>query len=169
MHHIAERAKAIGHVEIWPALETPREEDVSAAWQIPEAGQSGGRRKLAQIIADKISALLQDETQNIKPGDILVLVRKRDGFVPELSRALKRRSIDVAGADRMVLLQQLAVADMLAALDVALNPTDDMAVAIFLRSPLGGLDEDALFALAHGRKASLFLSLIHISEPTRPY
>ena len=34
-------------------------------------------------------------------------------FVPELSRALKRRSIDVAGADRMVLLQQLAVADML--------------------------------------------------------
>ena len=112
MHHIAERAKAIGHVEIWPALETPREEDVSAAWQIPEAGQSGGRRKLAQTIADKISALLQDETQNIKPGDILVLVRKRDGFVPELSRALKRRSIDVAGADRMVLLQQLAVADM---------------------------------------------------------
>ena len=164
MHHIAERAKAIGHVEIWPALETPREEDVSAAWQIPEAGQSGGRRKLAQTIADKISALLQDETQNIKPGDILVLVRKRDGFVPELSRALKRRSIDVAGADRMVLLQQLAVADMLAALDVALNPTDDMAVAIFLRSPLGGLDEDALFALAHGRKASLFAALQQAAE-----
>ena len=164
MHHIAERAQAIGHVEIWPALETPRAVDGSAAWEMPEAGQSGGRRKLAQTIADKISALLQDEAQNIKPGDILVLVRKRDAFVPELSRALKRRSIDVAGADRMVLLQQLAVADMLAALDVALNPTDDMAVAIFLRSPLGGLSEAALFALAHGRKASLFAALQQAAE-----
>ena len=119
---------------------------------------------MAQTIADKISALLQDETQNIKLSDILVLVRKRDGFVPELSRALKRRSIDVAGADRMVLLQQLSVADMLAALDVALNPTDDMAVAIFLRSPLGGLDEDALFALARGRKESLFTALQQAAE-----
>ena len=166
MHHIAQRGKAIGHVEIWPAFETPRADDDMAAWQIPEIAAAGGRQKLAHHIAEKIDALLGDPTQNITAGDILVLVRKRDAFVPELSRALKRRQINVAGADRMVLLQQLAVADMLVALDIALNPSDDMAVAIFLRSPLGGLDEDALFSLAHGRKSTLFDALRAAAEKT---
>ena len=101
-----------------------------AAWQIPEIVMVG-MAKLAHHIAEKIDALLGDPTQNITAGDILVLVRKRDASVPELSRALKRRQINVAGADRMVLPQQLAVADMLVALDIALNLSDDMAVAIF--------------------------------------
>jgi ATP-dependent helicase/nuclease subunit A len=166
VEHSAERAEAIGHVEIWPAIATARTAHDIEAWQIPEMAEAGGRQKLAHAIADKISSLLQDGRQNIKPGDILVLVRKRDAFVPELSRALKRRQIDVAGADRMVLLQQLAVADMLAALDIALNPSDDMAVAIFLRSPLGGLDEEALFALAHGRTGSLFDALRMAAKKT---
>ena len=164
IHHLAERAQAIGHVEIWPALTTPRAENAAAPWQIPDGEEIGGRRKLARQIAEKIDTLLRDKEQNIEAGDILVLVRKRDGFVPELSRALKRRHIEVAGADRMVLLQQLAVADILAAFNVTLNPSDDMALAIFLRSPLGGLDEKALFGLAHGRKASLFQALENAAE-----
>ncbi len=159
MRHEAERQTAIGHVELWPALETPREDAGLKAWQIPEAAASSGRSRLAGQIAEKITALLADEAQNISAGDILVLVRTRDGFVPELTRALKRRNIDVAGADRMVLLQQLAVADVLAAMDVALNPSDDMALAIFLRSPLGGLSEEALFDLAHGRTGTLWQAI----------
>ena len=156
MTHEAERETAIGHVEFWPPLATPRDKDGLEAWQIPDTAPVSGRSKLAGQIAEKISTLLADAKQNITAGDILVLVRKRDAFVAELTRALKRRHINVAGADRMVLLQQLAVADMLAALGVALNPTDDMALAIFLRSPLGGLDEDALFQLAHYRTGSLW-------------
>ena len=156
VEHIAERAKSIGHVDIWPALATPRDDRTLEAWQIPDTAERGGRNRLARKIADKINDLLNDAPQNISAGDILVLVRKRDAFVPELSRALKRLDINVAGADRMVLLEQLAVADILAALDIALNPSDDMAVAIFLRSPLGGIDETGLFDLAHDRKANLF-------------
>jgi ATP-dependent helicase/nuclease subunit A len=159
MSHIAERAEAIGHVEFWPPIATPRHDDGLAAWQIPDMAAASGRAQLAGQIAEKIDALLSDEKQNINAGDILVLVRKRDAFVAELTRALKRRRIEVAGADRMVLLQQLAVADVLAALDIALNPSDDMALAIFLRSPLGGLDEAALFNLAHGRDGSLWQAL----------
>ncbi|MCH1542446.1 MAG: double-strand break repair helicase AddA [Alphaproteobacteria bacterium] len=161
MTHQAKREGAIGHVEFWPPLATPRDKDTLKAWQIPDSLPISGRSKLAGQIAEKISNLLADATQNITAGDILVLVRKRDAFVSELTRALKRRQINVAGADRMVLLQQLAVADMLSALDVALNPTDDMALAIFLRSPLGGLDEDALFDLAHYRTGSLWQAIQH--------
>ena len=157
--HQAKRDTAIGHVEFWPPLATPRDKDALEAWQIPDSAPVSGRSKLAGQIAEKISDLLADGAQNITAGDILVLVRKRDAFVSELTRALKRRQINVAGADRMVLLQQLAVADMLTALDVALNPTDDMALAIFLRSPLGGLDEDALFNLAHYRTGSLWQAM----------
>ena len=157
--HQAERAADIGHVEFWPPLVTPREKDALEAWQIPDSTQVSGRSKLAGQIAEKISELLADASQNITAGDILVLVRKRDAFVSELTRALKRRDINVAGADRMVLLQQLAVADMLTALDVALNPSDDMALAIFLRSPLGGLNEDALFDLAHERSGTLWQAM----------
>ena len=114
-----------------------------------------GRSQLAEKIAEKIAALLADERQNVSAGDILILVRKRDGFVEEMTRALKHRRIGVAGADRMVLLDQIAIMDLLVAGDAALNPLDDMAMAIFLRSPIGGLDETSLFTLAHKRAGTL--------------
>jgi ATP-dependent helicase/nuclease subunit A len=51
----------------------------------------------------------------ITPGDILVLVRKRDGFVPTLLRTLKAMTgIPVAGADRLRLTDHIAVQDLMA-------------------------------------------------------
>ena len=44
----------------------------------------------------------------MRAGDILVLVRRRTGFVQRLVRALKERDVPVAGVDRMVLTEQLA-------------------------------------------------------------
>ena len=160
-HHTAFREAAIGHVELWPPVKPPDEVAALPLWQVPSQSheEEAARPRLAGQIADKIAALLGDESQNVTPGDILILVRKRDDFVEDMSRALKRRAIAVAGADRMVLLDQIAIMDILAALDVALNPLDDMALAIVLRSPLGGLDETRLFELAHGRKASLWQAL----------
>ena len=157
MQHTAFRDMAIGHVECWPVDKTVQAEDELPLWAVPEQTASqDGRSLLAARIGDKIAALLADKAQNITAGDMLILVRKRDGFVEEMSRALKQRGIAVAGADRMVLLEQAAIMDVLAALDVALNPLDDMALAIVLRSPLGGLSEEQLFALAYQRPADLW-------------
>ena len=160
MHHTAFRADAVGHVELWTPEKSVGDDSDIALWDVPDMQAAvDGRAALAARMADKIAALLADEKQNVTAGDILILVRKRDGFVEDMTRALKRRAIAVAGADRMVLLDQIAVMDILAALDVALNPLDDMALAIVLRSPLGGLSEEQLFALAHGRKAGLWSAL----------
>jgi ATP-dependent helicase/nuclease subunit A len=65
----------------------------------------------------------------------------------------------VAGADRMQLLQQIAVMDLMALADILLMPEDDLSLAVVLRSPLFGLDDDDLFELAYQRRASLWTVL----------
>lgn len=159
--HQAHRETDIGYVELWPVERPPETAAQIDLWALPEnatadmmADSAAGR--LAARIGDKIATLLADERQNVSAGDILILVRKRDGFVDEMMRALKRRRIAVAGADRMVLLEQIVIMDILAAADFALNCDDDLTLACVLRSPLCGLDEATLFALAHGRDGTLW-------------
>jgi ATP-dependent helicase/nuclease subunit A len=56
-------------------------------------------------------------------------------------------------------MDQLAVQDLMALADFLLMPEDDLALAVTLKSPLFGLDDDALFALAHDRNGSLWSAL----------
>ena len=63
------------------------------------------------------------------------------------------------GVDRMVLLEQLAVMDLMALGDALLLPEDDLTLATVLKSPLFGLTDDHLFILAHGRRGSLWQAL----------
>src|SRR5262249_20833235 len=72
---------------------------------------------------------------------------------------LKERGIAVAGADRLVLTEHVAVVDMMALADALLLPHDDLALAIALKSPLLGLDEEQLFAIAWDRKRTLRATL----------
>jgi ATP-dependent helicase/nuclease subunit A len=96
-----------------------------------------------------------------------VLVRRRTGgFVPRLVRALKERNVQVGGADRLRLTDQIAVQDLLALGDVLLLPEDDLALATVLKSPLVGLDEGQLYALAHGRPGTLWARLAAEREGT---
>ena len=50
----------------------------------------------------------------------------------------------VGGVDRLKLVEQIAVQDLLALCDVLLLPEDDLQLAALLKSPLVGLDEDAV-------------------------
>ena len=81
----------------------------------------------------------------------MVLVRRRNEFVGELLRALKQRDIPVAGADRLVLTEQLAVQDLVALGRFLLLPEDDLTLATVLKGPLFGIDEEMLFDLAYDR------------------
>jgi ATP-dependent helicase/nuclease subunit A len=90
------------------------------------------------------------------PGDVLVLVRRRNAFQRLLTRALKVRGVPVAGLDRMVLTDQPAVSDLLSLCDTLLLPQDDLALACVLTSPLGGLTDGSLLALAADRAGSLW-------------
>ena len=157
-----------GLVEVWPPVE-PRETDPPVPWKPPVeriAGDSPPTR-LADLIAARIhrmvdgKELLEARGRPIRPGDVMVLVRRRTGFVEDLVRALKRRDVEVAGVDRMVLTEQMAVMDLVALGRFLLLPEDDLTLATVLKGPLIGLDEDQLFRLAHGRKGSLWEALKH--------
>src|SRR2546423_599475 len=81
----------------------------------------------------------------------MVLVRRRNLFVADLIRALKQKNVPVAGADRLVLTEQLAVQDLIALGRFLLLPEDDLNLATVLKGPLFGFSEDELFQLAYRR------------------
>jgi ATP-dependent helicase/nuclease subunit A len=66
-------------------------------------------------------------------------------------RQLKKLGIPVAGVDRMVLTQQIAIMDLIVLGQFLLLPEDDLTLATVLKGPLFGISEDELFLLAYGR------------------
>ena len=83
--------------------------------------------------------------RGLKPGDVLVLVRQRGPLFEAIIRALKNAGVPVAGADRLVLTEHIAVMDLMALADALLLPDDDLALASVLKSPLFGLSDEQLF------------------------
>ena len=156
--HAASRIGQAGRVELWPPARPSEPVDVDPWLPVdqPFAHQSAAYR-LAEAIAARIEdwirtgERLESRGRAVRAGDIMVLVRQRGEFVDHLVRALKQRSVGVAGIDRLVLSTQLAVMDLLALAEAALMVDDDLTLAAVLKGPLAGLDETALFDLAHAR------------------
>ena len=90
---------------------------------------------------------------------MLVLVRQRGPLFEAIIRALKDQHIPVAGADRLVLTEHIAVMDLMVLADALLLPDDDLALATVLKIPLFGLDDEDLFEIAWQRKGSLRAAL----------
>jgi ATP-dependent helicase/nuclease subunit A len=164
--HLPFRDGQAGMVELWPLIKTEKKEQ-PAPWQLPtdiDAGDNAASR-LAEKIAATIRGwldtreILASRARPIRPGDILVLVQSRGPFVELLMRALKSRSVPVAGVDRLMLTEEIAVMDLLALAQFALLPKDDLTLAVLLKSPLVGVTEDELFALSHDREGSLWAAL----------
>lgn len=159
VRHIAARAGEPGRVEIWPVIGNDPA-DPPRPWDAPvdAPARVSPRAKAAAQVADHIAGLLRDgpvtpsTAKPVKPDDIIVLVRTRSEFFDECIRQLKLRGIPVAGADRMQLLDQLAVMDLMAAGHFVLLPEDDLTLATVLRCPIIGITEEQLYDLAYGRK-----------------
>ena len=66
----------------------------------------------------------------------MILLPRREPFGGEVIRQLKLRGIAVAGADRIVLTEQIAVMDLMALGRFVLQRDDDLNLAALLRSPL---------------------------------
>ncbi len=174
LRHMPNRTGQAGLVELWPLLRkqaTPKPD----AWDVPETPEraTGVEALLAETLAARIATMVGGETlparcldagnpapRPIRAGDILVLVRRRTRFVQLLVRALKERQVPVGGVDRLHLVEQIAVQDLLALCDVLLLPDDDLQLAALLKSPLCGVDEQALLDLAWERPGSLWAALL---------
>ena len=158
IRHLAARTGHAGLVELWPpAVPQPEEPPDPTALPITRQRVTEPRARVALAIAATIERwidggeILAARNRQIRPGDVIVLVRRRNQFVGELLRALKQRDIPVAGADRLMLTEQLAVQDLVALGKFLLLPEDDLTLATVLKGPLFGIDEDTLFDLAYGR------------------
>lgn len=160
--HIAHRVTEPGLVELWPPAPRPdRAEPIP--WDAPrdtERSDSAAAR-LARAIAETIQRMIAERAgvwdkgrlRPMRAGDVLILVRSRGPLFEQILRALKRAGLPAAGADRLVLKDELAVQDLLACAKVALDPGDDLSLACVLKSPFVGLtdDEAELAPLARGR------------------
>jgi ATP-dependent helicase/nuclease subunit A len=173
IEHSALRDDAPGYVELWPSIgEEAVEEPDDWTQAIDHA--SAPAVLVAEAIARRLrewldrGEIIEGRGTRLKPGDVLVLVRKRDRFVHALSRALKQRGIEVAGADRLRLDAHIAVQDLIALGRFALQPDDDLSLAALLKSPIFSLDDNALFDLAWDRGAVSLISAMRRKAASDP-
>jgi ATP-dependent helicase/nuclease subunit A len=128
-------------------------------WDAPfdTVSETSTRVKLAKRIARTVRRLVETGTpvgidrRPARYGDILILVRQRGELFEAIIRALKHEQVEVAGADRLILTEHIAVMDLMALADALLLPQDDLALATVLRSPLFGFSDEDLFTVAYDR------------------
>ncbi len=182
--HYSYRPTEAGLVELWEPIlrEKPNTRNQDIAWVLPPLSSSPSTSpqispqispspspqafssasplasKIAATIADWLDKgeILESAGRPVEPRDILVLVRTRTRFVPDLVRQLKKRGVPVSGVDRMKLTDQIAISDCLALARFARFPDDDLSLACLLRSPLIRLPESDLMTVALGRTGSLW-------------
>jgi ATP-dependent helicase/nuclease subunit A len=161
-HSLADAGASL--IEFWDLEEADERKDIEG-WRVPFDGVSltSPEVKLSRRIQAEIKRLIASGTmtgpaghrRRLSYGDVLVLVRRRGNIFDAAIQALKHAGIPVAGADRLKLTEHIAIIDLMSLADALLLPQDDLALAVALKSPLFGLDDDDLFTLAWGRKGSL--------------
>jgi ATP-dependent helicase/nuclease subunit A len=153
-----------GVIDLWE-LQIPDGKQDLEGWRAPfdAVSETSPEVKLAKRIQTEIKSLIAAGTMTgsrnarrlLRYGDMLVLVRRRGNAFDAVIQALKHADIPVAGADRLKLTEHVAIIDLMNLADALLLPQDDLALAVALKSPLFGLDDDDLFTLAYERKSSL--------------
>ncbi len=174
--HISHRPYRLGdggRVEILPLLHTDKStNDNDYNWHLPIKREKTISlsnilaRQIAQKIKNMVDSkeLLASRNRPICYGDFMFLVQRRNSFVEEFVRACKTIGVQVAGIDKLKLLDQIAVQDLISLGKFLLLPTDDLSLAEALKSPIFGLSDDDLFNLCYQRNCSLFSNLLKHSS-----
>jgi ATP-dependent helicase/nuclease subunit A len=157
-------------IDLWE-LELPDPRQDIEGWRAPfdAVSETSPEVRLARRIQAEIKSLIAQGTMTgnagnrraLSYGDVLVLVRRRGNAFDAVIQALKHANIPVAGADRLKLTEHIAIIDLMNLADALLLPQDNLALAVALKSPLFGLNDDDLFKLAWQRKGSLRSALAH--------
>ncbi len=163
--HIPSRIGEGGRVELWPLVEAEKDENPDI-WLPPvervnaESTSARLARQIAEYIRQKVEGgeILASKNRPLHYRDFMVLVQRRNSFVEELVRACKNAGVNVAGVDKIRLLEQIAVEDLVSIGKFVLLPEDDLTLAEILKSPLWGLTDDDLFELCRNRQGKTLWS-----------
>lgn len=112
-------------------------------------GTPVARKEYIRGIADKIQSLLKDG--KYEPHDIMILVQNRNPFAVPMANELKKRGIEVAGSDRVVLPNFPVIRDFMNLLRFCINPMDDYSLACVLKSPMFGLTDVDVYKICDAR------------------
>jgi len=163
--HRAFKGEMPGRVDLWP-LVAKSEDAPDHDWHEPvdTVSEEHHDLRLARMIAEEIKRIIADERlpvelensgtfarRRINEGDFLILVQRRSALFSALIRACKTAGLEVAGADRLKIGEELAVQDILSLLKFLALPEDDLSLAEALKSPIFGWSEQELFTLAAKR------------------
>jgi ATP-dependent helicase/nuclease subunit A len=164
LRHSPLRATAKGRVELWQTAKPSNEPEPDYWHPIDVESESSPVVRLAAQLARQIEqwigkVKLPGHEDAIRAGDIMILLPRREPFGSEIIRQLKERRVPVAGADRILLTDQIAIMDLIALGRFVLLPEDDYNLAALLRSPLCGVSEEELFALSFERSGTLWSAL----------
>lgn len=167
VEHAAVRVGEYGRVEIWPLMVAPKNDPASLEDKLrpptKREKKVSVRTQMATKIAQKIKQMVEESKGSSRPyryKDFMVLVRHRNAFVEDFIRTCKNENINISGADKMVLSEQIVVQDMISLGKFLLLPQDDLSLAEVLKSPLFGLTDADLEVLCCERgKDSLWKSL----------
>ncbi len=185
VRHVSARPAEPGCVELWPLVpalaepgpespDTPEDDRADDPWSAParNRGQVSAPQRLADALARWIAGEIGRSHESggapLGAGDVLVLVPRRSPFVRALVRALKGQGVPVATLVRTGLVDQVAVQDLMALGDVLLLPQDDLTLGCVLTSPLGGLSDDSLMALAAERGGASLWERLRARAAERP-
>ncbi len=150
--HVSSVPAAAGRVVLWPT-ELPTAKDAEED-RADDAAEEGWIDSATRRVADKIALSVRQwidqgiDGEEVRPGDVMILVRKRTDLAGLLVSRLQSQAVPVAGVDRLQLKVPIAVQDLLAAARFALQPLDSLSLASLLVSPLIGWSHDDL--IAHG-------------------
>jgi ATP-dependent helicase/nuclease subunit A len=155
------RAEYHGKVELWPIVVPSKEETIPEIdeWRLPfiRKKKNNSAKILTELIACKIEEwlttkrFLPSKGREVQPGDIMILVRRRNEFTDLLIKSLKEKNIPIAGIDRIYIKDNIAIQDLIVLGKFILLPEDDLNLAILLKSPIIGMSENELFTLCHAR------------------
>ena len=154
---------------VMAACTAPREKTATNPWDAPVDTPAADHpvRKLSHKIASTVARWLNEKRpldsrgRPILPGDIMVLVQSRGAIFDGVIRALTQHGVPVAGADRLNLMEDAAIEDLLSYAKFSVSSKDDLSLAEILKSPFFGWDDDELFELAYtrGEHESLWAAL----------
>lgn len=148
-------------VDVQPEdLLTPRREGegkAGALWVPVEVGDLEPEQAEGIVVARKVRALLDeglvvgdaDAGRPCRAGDIAILIRRVKAAAP-IVRALAHQGVPALLTGGEGFFQRPEVMDLIAALQLIVEPEDDLATLTVLRSPLLLVPDDAIVQLTEG-------------------